>query len=55
MPRPNNEPGQPNPAKPALPAQLRRDAGLRASAKPSFNRPAARKAPPTRRSGGHRG
>jgi hypothetical protein len=47
---------RPNPAKPAIPEQLlRRNASMRASAKPSFNRPAARKAPPTRRSGGHRG
>lgn len=52
MPRPNSQSRRPNPPKPA---QLRRDAALRASAKPSFNRPAARKAPPTKRSGGHRG
>jgi hypothetical protein len=46
---------RPNPAKTALPEQLRRNAALRQSAQPSFTRPAARKAPPTRRSGGHRG
>jgi hypothetical protein len=46
---------RPNTAKPALPEQLRRNTSFRAAAKPSFNRPAARKAPPTRRSGGHRG
>jgi hypothetical protein len=46
---------RPNAAKPALPEQLRRNTSFRAAAKPSFNRPAARKAPPTRRSGGHRG
>jgi hypothetical protein len=55
MPRPNKS-RRPAAPKPKLPEQLRRDAALRPSAKPGFNRPAAaRKAPPTRRSGGHRG
>ena len=55
MPRPNNRSRRPAPAKPKLPEQLRRDSAQRPSAQPGFNRPAARKAPPTRRSGGHRG
>jgi hypothetical protein len=54
MPRPKKS-RRPAPAKPKLPEQLRRDSALRPSAKPGFNRPVARKAPPTRRSGGHRG
>ena len=53
MPRPDKS--RRPAAKPALPDQLRRNLAQRQAAKPSFVRPAARKAPPTRRSGGHRG
>jgi hypothetical protein len=54
MPRPKKS-RRPAAPKPKLPDQLRRDAAQRPSAQPGFIRPAARKAPPTRRSGGHRG
>ena len=54
MPR-STKSNRPAGPKPKLPEQLRRDAGQRLSAQPRFARPAARKAPPTRRSGGHRG
>ena len=54
MPR-SRKPNRPAAPKPKLPAQLRRDSGQRLSAQSRFARPAARKAPPTRRSGGHRG
>jgi hypothetical protein len=54
MPR-SNKSRRPAAPKPKLPDQLRRDSALRPSAQPGFNRPAAGKAPLTRRSGGHRG
>ena len=54
MPR-STKSRRPAAPKPKLPEQLRRDAAQRPSAQQRFARPAVRKAPPTRRSGGHRG